>query len=107
MVGALFVAKLYGVALGPLQIATIALTSVMTSFSAPGIPSASLVLQAPLYASLGLPVEGIGILIAVDAIPDITKTVLNATAFLTVAAVLGRTPREERLTTDEHGQEHG
>jgi Na+/H+-dicarboxylate symporter len=90
--GTLFVARLYDVPLGPLQVATVAVASILTSFGAPGIPSASLVLQAPLHASLGLPVEGIGILIAVDAIPDITKTVLNATAFMTVAVVLGRTP---------------
>ena len=92
VIGSLFIAKLYGITLEPLQIATIAATAVMASFGAPGIPSASLVLQAPLYASLGLPVEGIGILIALDAIPDMTKTVLNTTAFMTVATVLGRSP---------------
>lgn len=90
--GALFVAHLYGVTLGVTQIAMFAAGSVLLSTSSPGIPSGGLLIQAPLYAAVGLPVEGIGILIAVDTIPDMIKTALNVTADLGVATLLGRVP---------------
>ena len=43
---------------------------------------------APLFLSIGLPVEGIGILIAVDAIPDLFATVLNASGYLASTVVV-------------------
>jgi proton glutamate symport protein len=45
---------------------------------------------APMFQSIGLPVEGIGILIAVDAIPDIFSTVLNATGDLAAAVLVAK-----------------
>ncbi len=62
------------------------------SFYSPGIPSGGLLLMAPLYMAAGLPVEGLAILIAVDMIPDMFKTVLNVTADMTVATVVARRP---------------
>jgi Na+/H+-dicarboxylate symporter len=91
--GALFIAKLYGVDLDARQVVVIGAVSVVLSFSSPGIPSGSLVLMAPLYTSLGLPIEGIGILIALDVFPDIFKTVSNVTADMTVATILARGKR--------------
>ena len=44
----------------------------------------------PLFLTLGLPAEGIGILIAVDAIPDLFATVLNSTGDLAAAALVAR-----------------
>ncbi len=88
--GALFIAKLYGVDLDARQVVLIGAVSVILSFSSPGIPSGSLALMAPLYTSLGLPIEGIGILIALDVFPDIFKTVSNVTADMAVATVLAR-----------------
>jgi hypothetical protein len=72
--------------------------SVLLSFGGPGIPSGSLVLVAPLYTSLGLPVEGVGILIALDALPDIFKTVSNVTADMAAIAILARGSRVSRAT---------
>jgi Na+/H+-dicarboxylate symporter len=51
------------------------------------------VLAAPLYASLGLPVEGIGILIALDLFPDVLKTLTNVTADMVAATILARRRR--------------
>jgi Na+/H+-dicarboxylate symporter len=42
---------------------------------------------APLFVAIGLPVEGIGILIAVDAIPDTFATMLNVTGYLAAATL--------------------
>lgn len=93
IVGGLFIAKLYGVPFGFQSLATFYLASVLMSFSVPGIPSGSLFIIAPLFPTVGLPVEGVGILIALDAVPDIFKTTLNVTGHMTSAVVLGARSR--------------
>jgi Na+/H+-dicarboxylate symporter len=93
-VGAIFIARLYGIELAPAQIATMAGAAVLLNAATPGIPSGGLFIQAPVYVAIGVPVEGIGLLIAVDAIPDMFKTAYNVTADMVVAVILsrGRTP---------------
>ena len=89
--GVVFIAQLYGVALGPAQLASIVLTVVATSFSVPGIPGGSIVIMAPVLMSAGLPVEGIGILLGADTIPDMFRTTANVTGHMAVAtAVAGK-----------------
>jgi Na+/H+-dicarboxylate symporter len=90
VVGVLFLGKLYGVPLDLAQLGGLIVTSTLISFSVPGIPSASLFLMAPVLVDLGLPPEGVGILIAVDAIPDLFKTTANVTAHLTSVTILAR-----------------
>jgi proton glutamate symport protein len=90
LLSALFIGKLYGVSMSPGAIATVALLSIPMSLSVPGIPSGGLLILAPLFMSVGLPVEGIGILIAIDAIPDVFKTVVIVTWHMTSVVVLGR-----------------
>jgi len=86
-VGALFVGWFYGVPLHAQQLATVAFAAVFLGFAAPGVPRGAFIMLTPLFLAIGLPAEGIGILIAVDAIPDTFATVLNVTGDL-VAAVL-------------------
>lgn len=86
-VGALFVGWFYGIPLHAQQLATVAFAAVFLAFASPGVPRGAFLMLAPLFLAIGLPVEGIGILIAVDAIPDTFATVLNVTGDL-VAAVL-------------------
>jgi Na+/H+-dicarboxylate symporter len=89
LAGPLFLAQLYGVALTPGQIATMTAVAVAMSFSNPGIPSGGLfVVTAPVMLVAGLPLDGIGLLIAADAIPDVFNTLVNVTGDMTVAAVL-------------------
>ena len=90
VITALFVGALYGVHLTAGQVAILAATSVPVSFSAPGIPSGGLFVVAPFFVSAGLPVEGIGILIALDAIPDLFKTLINVTGHMTATVLLSR-----------------
>lgn len=88
--GVIFIAQLYGVSLSVTELTTVALTAVATSFSVPGIPGGSIVIMAPVLMSAGLPVEGIGILLGADTIPDMFRTTLNVTGHLAAAAALGR-----------------
>jgi proton glutamate symport protein len=78
------------VQLGPADIGLILVASVALSFTAPGIPMGSLVILAPVFASVGLPVEGIGILMAIDLIPDTFKTISNVSGDMAAAVVLAR-----------------
>lgn len=89
-IGALFVGWFYGVPVGIPQLATVAFASVFLSFAGPGVPRGAFLMLTPLFLAIGLPAEGIGILIAVDAIPDLFSTVLNVTGDLTAAAVVAR-----------------
>jgi len=95
IVGGLFIAKLYNLPFGAAAIGTVAVASVAMSFSVPGIPSGSLFIVAPLFPTVGLPVEGVGILIALDALPDVFKTLLNVTGHLTSVSMLARVDRAE------------
>lgn len=90
VVGVLFLGKLYGIPVTEGQLVMLVITSTLISFSVPGIPSASLFLLAPVLVQNGLPAEGVGILIAVDAIPDMFKTLVNVTAHMTSATLLAR-----------------
>ena len=90
LVAAIFLGHLYGVPLAPAQLFVIALTGILTSFSTPGVPHGWLLVISPLVVTMGIPAEGIGLLIAVDAIPDIFATTLNVTGDMVAAAIVSR-----------------
>jgi Na+/H+-dicarboxylate symporter len=91
IVGALFIARFYGVDLSMNGLATVALASVLVSFAAPGVPRGAFLLLTPLFEAVGLPAEGIGVLIAIDLVPDMCATVVNVTGDVTATAVVART----------------
>ena len=93
VLGALFLGKLYGVQLDAAQIATLTVLSVLLSLSVPPVPSGSLFLMAPVFSELGIPVEGVAILIAIDVIPDLLKTATIVTAHMAGAVVVARVTR--------------
>jgi Na+/H+-dicarboxylate symporter len=87
---ALFVAWFYGISLGPGDLATVAFAAVFLAFAAPGVPRGAFLMLTPLFLAIGLPAEGIGIVIAVDAIPDLFATVLNVTGYMASTAIVAR-----------------
>ena len=86
--GTYFVASLYGIDLSLFELFIIALVIGLLSFYSPGIPSGGLLIMAPVYISLGLPVEGIGLLIAIDLIVDMFLTMANVTANVASSALI-------------------
>ncbi|HEX8275138.1 MAG TPA: cation:dicarboxylase symporter family transporter [Longimicrobiaceae bacterium] len=88
-VGVLFVARLYGVELSAAQLATVGAASVLLPFSVPGIPGGFVLVIAPILLAVGLPAEGIGILLGVDTLPDMFRTATNVTGHMAAATVLG------------------
>lgn len=100
VVCALFLGKLYGIPLSLAQIAGLAAVSIAMSFSVPGIPSGGLLIATPYFMAVGLPPQGIGILIALDAIPDIFKTLINVTCHMAATLILAR--RYAPRTVDQY-----
>jgi Na+/H+-dicarboxylate symporter len=90
VIGALFVAKLYGVVIGPSQYAAIGLTTIVTTFSVPGIPGGSIIMMVPVLLAAGVPAEGVGLLLGVDTIPDMFRTTANVTGDVAAATILAR-----------------
>lgn len=97
VLGALFLGKLYGVEVTTGQIVSLAVLSVLLSFSVPPVPSGSLFLMAPTFAEMGIPVEGVAILIAIDVIPDLVKTTSISTAHMASAVVVARVARTQPM----------
>ncbi|MBL8958277.1 MAG: cation:dicarboxylase symporter family transporter, partial [Gemmatimonadetes bacterium] len=93
IVGGLFLAKLYGIDFPISSVITLGVAAAALSFSVPGIPSGSLFIITPILVQVGLPAEGVGVLIALDALPDVLKTSLNATAQMTAMTIATRPER--------------
>jgi Na+/H+-dicarboxylate symporter len=82
-----FVGRLYDVAIDPSRLVAVVLASVVTSFAIGGVPSGAAVVVAPVLAAAGLPVEAMGVLLAVDPIPNALRTVANVTGMLAVSVL--------------------
>jgi Na+/H+-dicarboxylate symporter len=103
IVGAYFIAYFYGITLEPLQLLTMVATSLLASFTVPGVPGGGVIAAVPVLMAVDLPVEGIGILLAVDTIPDIFRTTANVTANIGAAVVLARGEEKSYADTAEGG----
>jgi proton glutamate symport protein len=88
--GTFFIARLYGIELGVVEIAAITGAVAALSFYSPGLPSSGLLIMAPIYIAFNLPMEGIGLLIALDVVVDMFITAANVTANVTVAVLIAR-----------------
>lgn len=76
---ALFFAQFFGVELHTADYAMLLLTCTLGSIGAAGIPSGSIIFMAMVLSSVGLPIEGIGLLLGVDRILDMVRTTINIT----------------------------
>jgi len=101
-IGTIFVAQLYGIPLPPAALISIVLTVVVCSLGSPGIPSGSILIIVPILMAGGIPVEGAGILLGVDTLPDMFRTVTNVTADMAAAALISKrlTPAATASETD-------
>lgn len=94
-VAVIFIAQAYGGDLGIASQFLVVLLALLTSIGVAGIPAASLVAITLILTVLGLPLEAIGLYIAVDRILDMCRTSVNVTSDLTVTALVARTEGEE------------
>ena len=89
----LFVAQVFGIELGFAQQLTLLLLAVLSAVAVAAIPGGSLPLIAGLLASFGIPPEGIGIILGVDRILDMTRTMVNVGADVVTTTVVDRYTR--------------
>ncbi len=94
-VAAMFIAQAYGIELGFVQQFTIVLMALVTSIGVAAIPSASLVAIAIILAAVGLPVEAIGLILAVDRVLDMCRTSVNVFSDSCGAVIIARRTGEE------------
>jgi Na+/H+-dicarboxylate symporter len=76
-VAAMFIAQAYGVELGFIQQMIVVVTALLASIGAAGIPMAGLVMMSVVLTAVGLPLEGVGLILAVDRILDMCRTMVN------------------------------
>ena len=87
-VALLFVAQLYGLPLGLPQLVQAGAAVFLASLTVAAVPAGSVVSLAPAFAATGLPLAGLGLLIGLDRVPDMFRTLANVTGHLTGAAVV-------------------
>ncbi len=89
-VAAIFIAQCYGIAMGFGEQLTIFLTATLAAIGAAGIPEAGLVTMVLVLQSVGLPIEGIGLILAVDWFLDRCRTTVNVWGDAVGAAIIDR-----------------
>ncbi|HUR41202.1 MAG TPA: dicarboxylate/amino acid:cation symporter [Verrucomicrobiae bacterium] len=93
----MFIAQAYGVDLSFAQQFVVVLGALLTGIGIAGIPSASLVGIAVILGAVGLPLEGIGLVLAVDRILDMCRTTVNVFGDSCGAVVVGRLSGEDGI----------
>ncbi len=94
-VAAIFIAQVYGIELSFLQQLLIVVTALLASIGAAGIPMAGLVMITIVLTAVGLPLEGIGLILAVDRILDMTRTTVNVWSDSCGAVTIARSENEK------------
>jgi Na+/H+-dicarboxylate symporter len=87
-VATVFIAQVYGVDLSVGDLAAVVLTATMASIGAAGVPGVGLITLALVLEQVGLPVEGIAMIIGVDRLLDMVRTAVNVTGDATVSLIV-------------------
>jgi DAACS family dicarboxylate/amino acid:cation (Na+ or H+) symporter len=91
----LFIAQIYGVDLSVARQLTLLALAVLSAVAVAGIPGASLPLIAGLLVTFGVPPEGLAIIIGVDRLLDMARTVLNVAADVVTAVIVDEQGRQD------------
>jgi proton glutamate symport protein len=98
-VAVLFIAQSYGIAMSFTAQFTVVLLALLTSVGVAGIPAASLVAIVIIMNAVGVPAEGIGLILAVDRILDMCRTAVNIFSDSCCAVIIGRSEGEKEILT--------
>ncbi|MGR9013743.1 MAG: dicarboxylate/amino acid:cation symporter [Gammaproteobacteria bacterium] len=93
-VATVFIANVYGIDLGPSEYATVVGMSILASIGTAGVPGVGLIMLAMVFNQVGLPVEGIGLILGVDRLLDMVRTAVNVTGDATVTCIVARGENE-------------
>ncbi|MCW8953380.1 MAG: dicarboxylate/amino acid:cation symporter [Sulfurimonas sp.] len=90
VIAAVFLTQLFGIELSLVEVVILAFTTVGASIGAPSTPGVGIVILATILQGIGVPVEGIALILGVDRILDMCRTTINVTGDLTAAIVMKR-----------------
>jgi Na+/H+-dicarboxylate symporter len=96
--GVVFLAWLYGVPLGLTGIGGVVLAILLVSFTVAGIPAGGVMSLAPALGGVGIPLDGLAVLLGVDRIPDMARTATNVVGVLAAGAVVDQTEEVQNAT---------
>ena len=97
---ALFIANAYGLTLSPAQQLTVIVTCTLASIGTAGVPGAGAVMLSMVLQSVGLPVEGVGLVLGIDRVLDMARTTVNITGDLACCVVVTRKTQRTKNRTD-------
>ncbi|MDT3695069.1 MAG: dicarboxylate/amino acid:cation symporter [Ignavibacterium sp.] len=93
-VAAMFIAQAYGIELSFIQQMIVVVTALLASIGAAGIPMAGLVMMSIVLTAVGLPLEGVGLILAIDRPLDMCRTAVNVFSDTCGAAIIAKTEGE-------------
>lgn len=89
-VATVFIANVYGVELGVGGYLTVILMSVLASIGTAGVPGVGLIMLSMVFTQVGLPVEGIGLVLGVDRLMDMIRTAVNVSGDAAVSTIVAK-----------------
>jgi Na+/H+-dicarboxylate symporter len=93
-IAVLFISQAYGVELTVIQQFIVIITALLASIGAAGIPMAGLVIISIILSAVGLPLEGVGLILAVDRILDMVRTSVNVWSDSCGAVIIAKSEGE-------------
>jgi len=111
-VATVFIANVYGVDLGIAGYLTVILMSVLASIGTAGVPGVGLIMLSMVFVQVGLPIEGIGLVLGVDRLMDMIRTAVNVSGDAVVSSIVAKSegkmdvavyndPKAGMIDTDE------
>jgi len=94
-VAVMFIAQAYGIELTFTQQIIVVFTALLAAIGSAGIPMAGLIMMAVVLKAVGLPLEGIGLILAVDRILDMFRTTINVYGDTCAAVIIARSEGEK------------
>ena len=98
-VATVFISQVYGIDIGLQGYLLVVLTAMLASIGTAGVPGVGTVMLTMVLGEVGLPAEGIGMILAVDRLLDMVRTAVNVTGDSMVATVVAKTESEIDLKT--------
>lgn len=89
-VATVFIAQAYGIVLSPADFLTVIATATLASIGTAGVPGVGLVMLSLVLTQVGLPVEGIALIIGVDRLLDMLRTAVNVTGDAAVSCIVAK-----------------
>lgn len=93
-VATVFIAQVYGIDLGMSDYLTVILTATLASIGTAGVPGVGLIMLSMVLTQVGLPVEGIALIIGIDRILDMCRTVVNITGDAVCTVLVAKSENE-------------